>query len=195
MGRLSALINAGVVALLVGVGVSLAIGLFVIILVAVRRNISAIPAPVIVALRGTIAVAGAPVASAVIQPILIAILARGIQAIASIVAAVTVTIPAAVAVTIPVAIAVTISVSIRVTPAIAAHFTKSALVSVAIGFSVIALTPAIVVGIKAAVVPRVPLSLLETFLERLPVVTIPLAPSPLHWNHRLCSRERSGARD
>src|SRR5438270_213102 len=187
MGRLSALINAGVVALLVGVGVSLAIGLFVIILVAVRRNISAIPAPVIVALRGTIAVAGAPVASAVIQPILIAILARGIQAIASIVAAV--------AVTIPVAIAVTISVSIRVTPTIAAHFTKSALVSVAIGFSVIALTPAIVVGIKAAVMPRDPLSLLEPFLERLPVVTIPLAPSPLHWNHRLCSRERSGARD
>src|SRR5438270_12524808 len=187
MGRLSALINAGVVARLVGVGVSLAIGLFVIILVAVRGNISAIPAPVIVALRGMIAVAGAPVASAVIQPILIAILARGIQAIASIVAAVTVTIPAAVA--------VTVSVSIRVTAAIAAHFAESALVAVPISLAVIALTPAIVMGIKPAVMPRVPLPLLETFLERLPVVTIPLAPSPLHWNHRLCSRERSGARD
>src|SRR5690349_14483718 len=100
--------------------------------------------PVISAVCWPIAVAGAPVAGAVIDTILESVLARGIYGIA----AITTAIPAAV---------ITITLAVPVTIAIAAGFPKSALITGAVCLAVITLTPPAVVRIKTPVVSGIPL--------------------------------------
>ena len=62
-------------------------------------------------------------------------------------------------------------------------------------FTGVALAPSIAVRIESAIVLRVPLSLPHAFPERLPVVVVTLAPSPLHRDHGLRRRKTGCTRD
>lgn len=115
---LPALVNPAVKALCIAALISLAICVFVIVLIAVGRDVPAISMPEIVALGGTKAVSRAPVNRAITNPVLIAVLSRRIQAIA-----------AAISATSPASVAIPISVAVPVIAVIAANFTESALIS------------------------------------------------------------------
>src|SRR6478609_1254961 len=119
---------------------------------------------VIAVLRGTIAVPGSPVARAIIESVLIAVLPRCIRAVTTIAAA---------------------AISAAITIAIVVPVPIAAIAVVAVAFADVALAPAVVVRIKAAVVPRVRLALVVARLQGLPVMLVaPQSPSPPHWNHR-----------
>jgi hypothetical protein len=87
---------------------------------------------------------------------------------------------------------VPVSIAIPISAAIARVFAEAPLIASAVSLAVIAFAISAVIGIKAPVVPRVPLSLPESFLERLTVIVVVVAP--LHRDHCLRSCEGRASR-
>src|SRR5437588_9049661 len=93
-----------VVSLLVAVLVGFAIRLFVIFPVAVRRNISVVGMFEVAVVRRTVAVSAAPIVGSIVKPVLVSVLSRCIQTIATVTAAaISAAITIAIVVPIPVA--------------------------------------------------------------------------------------------
>src|SRR5437868_13948543 len=94
-----------VVSLLIAVLVGFAIRLFVIFPVAVRRNIPVVGMFEVAVVRWTVAVPAAPIVGSIVKAVLISVLSRGMQAIATVTAS-------AISAAITIAIVVPISIAV-----------------------------------------------------------------------------------